>query len=168
MAGQPITRTYLARIEAADISEIYNQVAQGKKIAAIAATIGVSRAFLSMFLNSTPESKEALALAREAAAAAAPPSKRCGTGGVMFAYTTEKTLPQVKGWLLARVSLANSGKGSGGVSADRAPASHLEALKQLQAEKATAPNPQLTTEPQALPYTGANPAAADAPHTTSG
>ena len=135
MAGKPITRTYLARIEAADISEIFNQVAQGKKIAVIAATIGVSRAFLSLFLNSTPESKEALALAREAAAAAAPPSKRCGTGGVLFSYTTEKTLPQVKDWLLARMALANGGKGSGRGAADLAPANHLAALEQLRAER---------------------------------
>jgi hypothetical protein len=159
MAGQPITRTYLARIEAADIAEIYNQVANGKKIAAIAATIGVSRAFLSMYLNSSPESKEALALAREAAAAAAPPSKRCGTGGVMFAYVMEKTLPQVKDWTIARLSLANSGKGSGGASADRASANHLAALKQLRDERA-APGiaqHQLTTEPQDPPPSPASP-----------
>ncbi len=155
MAGQPVTRTYLSRIEAADIAEIYNQVAQGKKIAAIAATIGVSRAFLSMFLNSTPESKEALTLAREAAAAAAPPSKRCGTGGVLFAYTTEKTLPQVKEWLIARLSLATNGKGSGGASAGRASTDHLAALQQLQAERATAPHRQLTPVPTTLPYTPA-------------
>ena len=157
MAGKPITRTYLARIEAADISEIYNQVAQGKKIAAIAATIGVSRAFLSLFLNSTPESKEALVLAREAAAAAAPPSKRCGTGGALFSYTTEKTLPQVKGWLLARLALANGGKGSGGASADLTPANHLAALKQLRDERATPDQSPLTPASHGLPYTARQP-----------
>jgi hypothetical protein len=150
VAGRPILRAYLDRVEGAGVQNILNRLAGGESIAAIARSIGTSRPFLSTFLNSTPEGVEALALAREIAAANGPKSKGSGTRSGMYGWAKDAARPQLAGWL-ASVSLSHTGP----QGAERAQANHLDALKQLRAERtgpqpsvSPAPQHQLTTAPQ--------------------
>jgi len=158
MPGQPITRSYLEKIEQADISSILNQIAEGYRISEIAPAIGVSRAFLSTYLNSTSIGRESLAVAREIAQRA----RKHGRTSRMCVPIADGKREQVRGWLMARLSLAHSGSGSGsgsgGVTAERASRDHLIALQQLRAERAapaTSPTSQHPAPQQssALPYT---------------
>jgi hypothetical protein len=69
MAGQKITREYIARIEkAGGVAAVLDRVAGGETLGTIARRLGMSRSFLSGYMNSEPPSKEALRLARLASA----------------------------------------------------------------------------------------------------
>jgi hypothetical protein len=128
MAGQPITRAFLEKIEREDVSSILNRIADGESIAAIAGTIGVSRAFLSAYMNSTPTGREAVGIAREIAQR----ERKRGRVSRMCGPAAERKREQVQGWVLARLSMTN---GNGGTaSAERASTQHLAALKQLRLE----------------------------------
>jgi len=130
------------------VQNILNRLADGASIAAVARTIGTSRCFLSTFLNSTPEGVEALAVAREIAAAAGPKSKGYGTRSEMYGWAKDSARPQLTDWMSARLSLSHSGPRG----AERASSDHLAALQQLQAERAAAPQHQSTSTTKALPY----------------
>lgn len=134
MAGRPILRAYLERVEAAGVQNILNRLAEGESIAAIARTIGTSRSFLSTFLHSTPEGVEAVAVAREIAAETGPKSKGSGTHSEMYGWAKDAALPHLKDWLAARLSFSHRGPRG----ADRAQADHLAALQQLRTERAAA------------------------------
>jgi hypothetical protein len=131
MAGRPILRAYLARVDEVGVQNILNRLADGESIAAVARTIGTSRCFLSTFLNSTPEGVDALAVAREIAAATGPQSKGYGTRSEMYGWAKDAARPQLTGWLAARLSLSHRGPRGGG----QARADHLAALRQLQSER---------------------------------
>jgi hypothetical protein len=153
MAGRPILRAFLTRVEEVGVQTILNRIADGESIAAIARTMHTSRTLLSTFLNSTPEGVECLGVAREIAAATGPKSKGSGTHSEMYGWVQESTRPHLKDWLSARLSLSHTGPRGG----ERASANHLEALQQLRAERAAAPQHQVTPAPQGLPYTPAAP-----------
>jgi hypothetical protein len=151
MAGQPITRSYLERIEQADISRVLDQIAEGYRISEIAPQIGVSRAFLSTHLNSTSIGREALAVARELAQM----KRTHGRTSRMCAPVADGKREQVQGWLMARLSLTHSGAGSedGGAVAGRASRNHLAALQQIRLARAEPHQHPITPAPAALPYT---------------
>ncbi len=151
MAGRPILRAYLAQVEKVGIQTILNRLADGESITAVARAIHTSRQFLSTFLNSTPEGVEALAIAREIAAATGPKSKGSGTRSEMYGWTQDSTRPHLKDWMAARLSLSHSGHRGG----ERASTDHLAALQQLRDERAAEPQHQLTPAPTTLPYTPA-------------
>jgi hypothetical protein len=151
MAGRPILRAYLAQVEKVGIQTILNRLAGGESIAAVARAIHTSRQFLSTFLNSTPEGVEALAVAREIAAASGPKSKGSGTHSEMYGWIQDSTRPHLKDWITARLSLTHSGHHG----AERASTDHLQALQQLRAERTAAPQHDLTPEPLRLLYTDA-------------
>src|ERR1700676_1910183 len=145
MAGQPITRSYLEKIEQADISKILNQIAEGYRISDIAPAIGVSRAFLSTYLNSTGIGRESLAVAREMAQM----KRKHGRTSRLCVPVADGKREQVQGWLMARLSLTHSGSDtSGGVMAKRASSEHLLALQQLRTERAAPGQQPITSAPQ--------------------
>jgi len=143
MAGQPITRTHLERIEQADIGSILDQLAEGYRISEIAPQLGVSRAFLSTYLNSTTDGREALAVAREIAQRA----RKHGRTSRLCAPLADAKHDQVQGWITARLSPTNRDAGSG-MAMGRASNDHLSALQQLRSERANPPPPHVTPEPQ--------------------
>lgn len=149
MAGRPILRAYLARVEEVGIKNILNRLADGASIAAVARTIGTSRCFLSTFLNSTVEGVEALAVAREIAAATGRKSKGYGTRSEMYCWAKDSARPQLTDWMAARLSLSHSGHRGG----ERASTDHLAALQQLRTERNAEPQHQPTAT--TLPYTPA-------------
>jgi hypothetical protein len=144
MAGQPITRTYLERIEQADIRKILNQIAEGYRISEIAPQIGVGRAFLSTHLNSTSLGRECLAVAREIAQR----TRKHGRTSRLCAPIADEKREQLRGWLAAQLVLPNMG---GAAAMERAPNDHLAALRELQNERLTAPQHHVTPEPQHQP-----------------
>jgi hypothetical protein len=146
MSGQPITHTYLERIEQADIREIYNQIAEGYRISEIAPQIGVSRAFLSTHLHSTDLGRECLAVAKEIAQR----NRKRGHTSRWCAPIADQKREQLEGWLAAQLALPNMGAAKA-----RTPDDHLAALQQLRDERAEAPQPPLTAAPKGLPYTPA-------------
>jgi hypothetical protein len=69
MAAQKITREYIARIEkAGGVAAVLDRVAGGETLGTIARGLGMSRSFLSGYMNSEPTGKEALRVARLASA----------------------------------------------------------------------------------------------------
>ena len=68
MAGKPISRAYAALIEKVGISTILDKVANGETMGSIASGIGVSRWFLSTYLNRDTYVADALNLCRAHAA----------------------------------------------------------------------------------------------------
>jgi hypothetical protein len=68
MAGRPIKRAYEAKIAAVGIEQMLSRVESGESIKDIAASLGMSRPFLSAFLNRDPLTADALCLARALAA----------------------------------------------------------------------------------------------------
>jgi hypothetical protein len=146
MSGQPITRTYLERIEQADIRKIYNQIAEGYRISEIAPQIGVSRAFLSTHLHATGLGRECLAVAKEIAQR----NRERGHLSRWCAPIADQKREQLEGWLAAQSALPNMG-----AAMARTPDDHLAALQQLRDERATEPQHQLTPAPTTLPYTPA-------------
>jgi hypothetical protein len=54
MAGRPVLRAYLDRVEGVGVQDILNRLAGGESIAAIARTIGTSRPFLSYVSEQHP------------------------------------------------------------------------------------------------------------------
>ncbi len=148
MSGQPVTHTYLERLEQADVRKILNQIAEGYRISEIAPEIGVSRAFLSTHLNSTALGRECLAVAREIAQR----ERKRGHTSRWCAPIADQKREQLQSWLAAQLALPNTG---GGAAMERASTDHLAALQHLQAERSTPPNPQPAPAAQGLPYTPA-------------
>lgn len=68
MAGKPISRKYMARIRDYGIANIFERVENGETVKSIAATLHMSRGWLSTYLNHDPYTAEALALCRAVAA----------------------------------------------------------------------------------------------------
>ncbi len=68
MAGKPISRAYAALIDKVGISTILDKVANGETMGAIAQSIGVSRWFLSTYLNRDDYVSDALDMCRAQAA----------------------------------------------------------------------------------------------------
>lgn len=68
MAGKPITRAYTALVDKVGISNILDRVANGETMGVIAASIGVSRWFLSTYLNKDDFVADALDMCRAQAA----------------------------------------------------------------------------------------------------
>jgi len=153
MSGQPITHTYLERIEQADVRDILDQIAEGYRISEIAPQIGVSRAFLSTYLNSTPDGRECLAVAREIAQR----NRKHGHTSRWCAPIADKKCGELQGWLANRLSLPNTG---GAAAMRRAPADHLATMQQLRAERATHDQRPPTPAAQGLPFTPATISAA--------
>ena len=67
MAGQKITQSYLAKIDALGADALLARIADGEPLKAVAQSIGVSRQVLSGFLNSE-QNRDGLRSAREQAA----------------------------------------------------------------------------------------------------
>ncbi len=155
MSGNPITHTYLERIEQADIRKILNQIADGYRISDIAPQIGVSRAFLSTHLHATALGRQCLAVAKEIAQR----NRKHGHLSTWCAPVADKKREQLEGWLAAQLALPNMGAAKA-----RTPDDHLAALQLLRAERAPEPQHQ-PTPATTLPYTPA-PAQALPPLTT--
>ncbi|GEM_PF-4607994 len=68
MAGKPISRMYEDRIFAYGVEKIYDRVENGETIKAIALDLGMSRGWLSTYLNHDDSAAELLALCRAKAA----------------------------------------------------------------------------------------------------
>lgn len=68
MAGKHVSQAYIARICDYGIGRVFERVENGETIKSIAVSLGMSRAFLSTFLNKDHVSAELLALCRVVAA----------------------------------------------------------------------------------------------------
>jgi hypothetical protein len=68
MAGKPISRIYETRILDYGVAKIFDRVENGETLKDIATSLGMSRGWLSTFLNQDPCAGECLALARANAA----------------------------------------------------------------------------------------------------
>jgi hypothetical protein len=141
MSGQPTTRTYLERIEQADIGSILDQIAEGYRISEIAPQLGVSRGFLSTHLNATALGRECLAVARETAQR----GRKHGRTSRLCAPLADAKHDQFQGWLTAHLSptrqvapIAEAG------TAACLLADHLAALQQMRVERAAPPQQQPT------------------------
>ena len=131
MAGRPILRAFLTRVEEVGVQAILDRIAGGESIAAIARSMHTSRTLLSTFLNSTPEGVECLAIAREIAVANGPKSKGSGTHSEIYSWAQDAARPHLNNWLTATLSLTHSGSRGG----EGASSAHLAALQQLSAER---------------------------------
>jgi len=151
MAGRPILRAYLEQVENLGVQNILNRISEGDSIAAVARSMGVSRSFLSTFLNSTAEGVECLALARELAAAVSPRSKGSGTHSEVYGWAQTSARPRLNDWMAARLSLSHSGPRG----AEKAQSNHLAALQQLHIERLGESQPQPPPKALRLPYTSA-------------
>jgi hypothetical protein len=123
MAGTPIKRKYLARIEAAGgITWVLDQVRAGGSVASIAKDLGMSRPFLSFRLNRDPDTGDALRIAR-----------------ALAAYDRIRARPNRRGVSEARTWVENG------------PAQFLEALKRVRQERIEAEARELSPAPTKLP-----------------
>ena len=114
MAGRPIKRAYEAKIAEVGIEQMLSRVESGESIKDIAASLGMSRPFLSGFLNRDPLTADALCLARALAA-----QKR-------IASREREGDPGAERWI-RKVHAAATGPVN-------AAAQFLEALKRIQSE----------------------------------
>ena len=105
MAGQPIRRAYEAKIEKIGIQNILQRVEDGENLKTIAEALGMSRTFLSTYLNRDAYTADALHLCRALAARAR-----------LAAYPMGVGRSGVRHWI------------------ENAPALHLAALKRLRRE----------------------------------
>lgn len=145
MAGQPKTREMLAKIEAAGgAARLLERVAAGETIIRIADDVGVSRNIVSGLLNST-EHRDALRNARRSAASVlAEESLQIADESKPEFAQVDKLRVDTRRWAAGKWDRETFGEQRGTQVTINLGALHLDALRRMNADRATRALPEDT------------------------